>query len=492
MKNKTKSLLGLSSIALVISGMVACSSQPTAEKTCTSLIPESATVYTTAKGDSSLRLTQVATLQPSEYKQPLETETFIYIDPTHTFQTMIGIGGAITDAVAENFSTLSPEKQQEFLEKYYDKEKGIGYSMIRTHINSCDFGYDMYTYIADYDSTLATFDMSRDTVKRLPLVKKAMETAGGTLPLYLSTWSAPAWMKDNNSRIHGGKIKPQYLQLWADYVCKYIGAVEAYGIPVWGLTVQNEPMASQTWESCIYTAEEERDYVKNNLGPTLHKNGYADKKLFIWDHNRDLIFHRASTILNDPEAAKYVTGVAYHWYETWTGAPMNFDALKMTKATFPDKELMFSECCIEGFTWDKAKDWASGEKYGYSIMNDLNSGTAAWNDWNILLNHYGGPTWVKNFCVSPVHVTEEGELFYTNIYYYIGHFSKFIRPGAKRLASYSSRAYLLSTSFVNPDGSVAVVVMNQGDNQIDFNMIMSGKQFACSSLPHSISTYILK
>ena len=142
--------------------------------------------------------------------------------------------------------------------------------------------------------------------------------------MFVSPWSPPAWMKTNNSVLHGGKLKKEFDQSWANFYIKFINAYEKQGIPIWGLTVQNEPMATQTWESCLYTAEDERDFVKNYLGPTLQKAGMSGKKLIVWDHNRDLMYQRASTILEDPAAAKYVWGVGYHWYETWTGAGMNF------------------------------------------------------------------------------------------------------------------------------------------------------------------------
>ena len=132
-------------------------------------------------------------------------------------------------------------------------------------------------------------------------------------------------MKDNNDRLHGGHLLDQYKQAWANHYIKFMDAYAGEGIPIWGLSVQNEPMAVQIWESCVYTDTEERDFVKNYLGPTLEKAGLADKKLIVWDHNRDLIYQRASTMLNDPEAAQYVWGVGFHWYETWTGGGMQFD-----------------------------------------------------------------------------------------------------------------------------------------------------------------------
>ena len=191
------------------------------------------------------------------------------------FQTLVGIGGALTDAVAEVFAKLPQDRQRELLRAYYDPEQGIGYTLARTSIHSCDFSSESYTYVADGDRELKTFSVAHDRKFRIPLIKEAMAAAGGKLTLFASPWSPPAWMKDNNDMLHGGHLKPEFSQTWADYYVRFIRAYEAEGIPVWGMTIQNEPMAKQTWESCIFTASEERDFLKNHLGPTLAKAGWA-------------------------------------------------------------------------------------------------------------------------------------------------------------------------------------------------------------------------
>ena len=451
-----------------------------------------ATVYTTAK-DTALRISESGKLSFTDAQQPLETQPCVFVDATKEFQTFIGIGGAFTDAAAETFAKLSEATQQAFLTAYYDPQKGIGYTFGRTPINSSDFSSDSYTYIADNDTTLSTFSLQHDMKYRIPLIKQAIEKAGGSLPVFVSPWSPPAWMKDNNDMLHGGHLLPQYRQLWADYFVKFIKEYEKQGIPVWGLTPQNEPMAKQTWESCMYTTAEERDFVKYFLGPTLQKAGMADKKLIVWDHNRDLIYERASGILNDPDAAKYVWGIGFHWYETWANDGMLFDNVRRVHESFPDKQLVFTEGCGEKFVKDSLNDWRLGEKYGYSMINDFNNGTVAWTDWNILLDENGGPNHVGNFCFAPVHAdTQSGKLFYTNSYYYIGQFSKFVRPGAKRIVSSSNRDSLLTTAFLNADGKIAVIVMNQTDKKIDYLLFLEGKQAPVTSLPHSISTMVIQ
>jgi glucosylceramidase len=159
-------------------------------------------------------------------------------------------------------------------------------------------------------------------------------------------------------------------------------------------------MAVQKWESCNYSAEEERDFIKNYLGPTLQSAGMSDKKIIAWDHNRDLIYQRASVILSDPAAAKYVWGIGFHWYESWTGGGKIYDNVKRVNESYPGKQLIFTEGCAESFKASTIDDWQWGEAYGRSMINDFNDGTCAWTDWNILLDEKGRTKscWQFLFC----------------------------------------------------------------------------------------------
>ncbi len=449
-------------------------------------------VYTTAE-NSKLRISQTETLQFVAFGQPKETQPCVFIDPTKTFQTFVGIGGALTDASAETYAKLPKDKQQEIMQQYYDVNKGIGYTLARTNIHSCDFSSGSYTYVNDNDASLKSFSVAHDKEFRIPFIKQAIAAAGGKLTMFVSPWSPPAWMKDNKDMLHGGKLLPAFYQSWANYYIKFIKAYEAEGIPIWGLTVQNEPMATQTWESCIFTGEEERDFIKKYLGPTLQKAGMANRRLIAWDHNRDLMYQRASTVLDDPEAAKYVWGIGYHWYESWTGGGNIYENEKRVAESYPKKNLIFTEGCAESFDPGKINDWKWGEKYGISLINDFNNGTVAWTDWNVLLDETGGPNHVGNFCFAPVHAdTKTGQLTYLSSFYYIGHFSKFIRPGAKRIISSASRGQLLTTAFLNTDGKIAVVVMNQSGDTIPYRLWMAGQAAEITSLPHSIQTLVVE
>jgi glucosylceramidase len=448
------------------------------------------TVYTTA-ANTNHRLAVTDKVIFKHMGQPLETQICVFVDPANRFQTVVGLGGALTDASAETFAKLPAAKQRLILNAYFTVNNGIGYTLARTNIHSCDFSSESYTYVNEDDKELHSFSVSHDKQFRIPFIKQALATAGGKLNVFGSPWSPPAFMKDNNDMLHGGKLKPGFYQSWANYYTKFIKAYQQEGIPIWGITIQNEPMATQKWESCIYSAEAERDFLKNYLGPTMNREGLGDKKIIAWDHNRDLIYQRASTILTDPKAARYVWGIGFHWYEPWSGGEPMFDNVRLVYESFPGKNLIFTEGCSDSFNAQRLNDWKLGEQYGRSMINDFNSGAVGWTDWNILLDEMGGPNHVKNFCFAPVHAdTKTGELIYTNSYYYIGHFSKFVRPGARRIASSPSRSQLLSAAFLNRDGKLSVVVMNQSDKQIDYYLWLDGQAAGVSSFPHSIQTLV--
>ena len=364
--------------------------QPAVEEKVFSTTGKKVIVYTTADS-SNYRLSATDTVSFKKMGQPLETQICVFVDPGKQYQSFFGIGAALTDAAAETYAKLPKDKQAEILSAYFDKDKGIGYTIARTNINSCDFSSGTYTYVSDSDKTLKSFDIAHDRQFKIPFIKAAMAAAGGKLNLFASPWSPPSWMKDNNDMLHGGKLKPDFYNSWAMYYTKFIKEYEKDGMPIWGISIQNEPMATQKWESCIYTAEEERDFLKNNLGPTMEKEGLKDKKIIVWDHNRDLMYQRAQTYFDDPEASKYAWGIGFHWYEDWSGGQPMYENVKRVHEAYPDKNILFTEGCGEKFTPSRLNDWSLGERYGRSMINDFNNGMAGFTDWNILLDETGGP-----------------------------------------------------------------------------------------------------
>ncbi|RSK25616.1 glucosylceramidase [Bacillus sp. HMF5848] len=418
-------------------------------------------------------------------KKEQATENHLSVDTNTTYQTIMGFGGAFTEAAAYTLSHLPADERLKVIDSYFNKETGLGYSLGRTHIHSCDFALENYTYVEDHDAELNTFSIDREHKWVLPFIKDAMSIRGEDITILSSPWSPPAWMKTNNEMNNGGELKKEYRDVWALYYAKYIKAMQAEGIDIWGITVQNEPAATQVWDSCRYTAEQERDFVKNHLGPTLEKEGLGDIKIIIWDHNRDIAYDRAKVVLSDPEAAKYVWGTGLHWYMS-----EDFANLSKIHNEFPDKHLIFTEGCIEGGV--KLGAWHTGERYARNIMGDLNNWLEGWIDWNMVLNEQGGPNHVGNYCDAPVIVdTQTGEVHYNSSYYYIGHFSKFIKPGAVRVKHELNNENIQSVAFRNADQSIVVVLLNEQDDLQKISVTNNGTVSEVELPAHSITTIVI-
>jgi len=449
-------------------------------------------VHTTAQG-AKQRFAAQALPAPVAATQPFENETAVFVTTAKRHQTVFGFGGAITDAVAEVYARLTPAAQQQFLTAYFDPRQGLGYNVVRTTIHSSDFSSGSYTYIKDGDRSLNSFSVEHDQQYRIPLLRGALASAkshGTDLKLFVSPWSAPGWMKSNASMLGGGTLLPGDRDLWARYMVKFVQTYEKLGLPIWGLSVQNEPMAKQRWESMIFTAKDETDFVAENLGPALKQAKLGDKKLVVWDHNRDLLPQRAAHILSDKRARPYIWGIGFHWYETWAGGdPMHRNVAAVHEA-YPDINLLMTEATVEKFDPAKMQLWANGERYGSQIIGDLNAGAVGWIDWNMLLDSRGGPNHVGNFCFAPLHASDDGQLIFTPSYAYLGHFSRYIRPGAQRISASASRSTLETVAFRNSDGSVAIVVMNKTDAAQRYRLFVDQKEVAVDIPAHAIQTVL--
>ena len=411
----------------------------------------------------------------------------IVVRPQVGYQEILGFGGAITEAMATTLLALPARAQEELLAAYFDPRTGHGYTLARTHINSCDFAKGNYAHAAvEGDVDLAHFGIERDRQALLPVIQGASRVAGAPLQLLASPWSPPAWMKSNAKMNGGGKLREEFRAAWAACYCRFVEEYERAGVRVWGLTVQNEPAATQPWDSCVYTGAEERDFVRDHLGPALKRAHLERLKLLVWDHNRDLMFERAQTVLDDPDAAAYVWGVAFHWY----GADCFANVGKVHDA-WPDKHLLFTEGCQEG--GPHAGSWLPGERYARSMIQDLNHWADGWIDWNLLLEKSGGPNHVGNLCAAPILAdVATGELQYQSAYYYLGHFSRFIKPGARRVLAASGHDHLETTAAWNPDGSMAVVVLNRTEQPIAYTLKCGGRGATLTIPPRAIQTLTFK
>jgi len=426
-----------------------------------------------------------------------KTANQIIIHPEETFQEILGFGGSFTEASGYVLNQISKENRVKILEAYFSKE-GAHYSLTRTHINSCDFSLGQYAYSDDpNDLQLEKFSIEPDRDDIIPMILDAKAISPDGFKIISSPWTAPPYMKDNNDWV-GGKLLPEYYDTWALYYAKYIQAYREEGIDIWGITVVNEPLGNDNnWESMHFTAQEMTDFVKNHLGPKMEAEGLDDVKILGYDQNRDHLKAWVDVMYADDASAKYFDGTAIHWYaSTFEVFP---EALQYAHQKAPDDYLIQTEACIDAqvpvwqddsWYWKKeATDWgwtwASEEnkhlhpkyvpvyRYAGDIIGCLNNWVNGWIDWNMVLDTQGGPNWAENWCIAPVIVdTEKNEVYLTPLYYVMAHFSKFIRPGAKRIGWQSTDKELLITAAQNPDGSIAVVVLNQAQEVKYFNLEM--------------------
>lgn len=454
-------------------------------------------IQTTVEKNILLKEQPALSFRKDEPGNDGQEENILNIYPQVQYQKVFGFGGAFTEATTLNFQALTAPQKKEVLEKYFDKEKGIGYNFCRSTINSCDFSADFYSYddVAD-DFELKHFDISHDRETIIPMIKQAQETAGD-LKIFSSPWSPPAWMKTNGSMSKGGCLRKDCQDVWARYTAKFLQEYEKEGIHIWGVTVQNEAKAVQGWESCTYEAADERDYVTGYLKPALEQSGLGDRKVMFWDHNKERVADRSMETLCSQRARDAFDGIAVHWY-----SGDHFTALDVTHDLFPEKFIIASEQCTNA----SEIPWESGEKYAHDIMGDLNHWVSAWIDWNMLLDEDGHPDhWMdeqretgwdaKEIWIgeSPIVLDKRtGELVYASSYYYTGHFSKYIQRGARRIGYSIYTDQLEACAFLNPNGEIAVVLLNRSDTAQPVILRFHEELADITAEAHSIYTFVFE
>ncbi len=409
----------------------------------------------------------------------------INLYPELTYQTFLGFGGAITEAAGYAFSKLNKENQEKVLDLYFSPE-GNNYHMVRSHMDSCDFSLGVYSAMTDpKDEEMKSFSLERDEQYILPFLQAAQQKRGEPLDIMLSPWSPPAFMKTNEEKCHGGKLKAEYHKFWSEYICRYIKEYKKRGFVVNRITIQNEPDAIQTWDSCTYNPREEKEFLRDYLYPALMKNDLSEVKINIWDHNKERLYERARAII-DSETDKMIDGVAFHWY-----SGDHFEAIQITHEVFPDKELIFTEGCVE-YSRFSADQLYNAQMYAHDILGNLNAGMTGFMDWNILLDEKGGPNHVGNYCDAPIMVnTMDGTFDVKLSFDYIGHFSKYIKHGARRIACTKYCQDLEVTAFRNMDESIVMVVLNRTEKELPINLRHKGELLQFDVLKQSIVTVLL-
>lgn len=439
----------------------------------------------------------------------------IEIDRATMGQRTEGFGGAFTEASAVVFSKLGPEWKKKVVEDYWGPT-GIGYTLGRIHINSCDFSTSSYSFDeVDGDFGLTYFDDSaaHDKQALIPFVSSAqdaLKSQGKKLKLLASPWSPPAWMKTNRKMetTLDPCLREGAQSTWANYISRWISAYKNHGVDIWGITVQNEPENNATWEACRLSANEEGTFLASYLGPIVAAH-HREVLIFVFDHNKDNLYKWAKGIYSNPAAATYTAGVAFHWY-----GGDHFGDVQRVHDEFPQALLLPTEATYEKWRWHnrttvESGDWSMGQGYAHDIIGDLNAGSVGWIDWNLLLDHTGGPNHFGNSCDAAMMTDSNyAKVFHHPQYHFIGHFSRYILPGSRHLKTTTHnngakiqnlRSYgtcdandgLQATSFLRQDGKVAVVVLNCGDAFIDFK-IADGELATLGEIPpRSIQTYLL-
>lgn len=385
----------------------------------------------------------------------------INIYPEEEFQTIEGFGGAITDAAGFVYTQMYEQQKKELMETYFSPER-MNYELVRVHMDSCDFSTEMYEAMTDEkDRNLESFSFARTEKYIIPMLCDAQRTAGKQLKLMLSPWSPPAFMKTNGDRKHGGSLKAEYRDFWADYICRYIEEFEKRGFCVQRISLQNEAKAVQTWDSCTYSAEEEKEFLENHMSPALIRHKLEHVEIFIWDHNKERIYERVSRTI-DEKNRNMVSGVAFHWY-----SGDHFEALDLIQRKYPGLKMIVSESCIEFRVRGNESIAEQANELSHEVLGDLNHGATAFYDWNILLDETGGPNHAGNLCNAPfLYDREKKELVPQLIQKYFAHFTRFIKPGAVRIGVTRYTDKLEATAFKNLDGKIVMVLLNCGKSDV--------------------------
>ena len=407
----------------------------------------------------------------------------INLYPQITYQTFEGFGGAFTDSAAYVYSLMDESQKAELIDSYFSADR-MNYTLGRIHLDSCDFSLAPYEAMSDpQDLQMRSFSLERTEEYIVPFIRDAEQRSGRKIELMISPWSPPAFMKTNADRNQGGKLKSGYRKFWAAYICRYIAQLRKMGLHVCRMSVQNEPNAVQTWDSCIYTAQEEKEFLRDDLYPALQEAGLDDLELFIWDHNKERAYERACEVI-DKDTDPMIAGIAFHWY-----SGDHFETLDLIRRRFPGKKLILSEACIEYSKFNKDDDLSNAQKYAHDMIGNMNAGMNAFYDWNLILNEEGGPNHVGNFCDAPyLYDARRHELTEHNTLSYIRHFSKYICPGAVRIAFSRYTTDLEVPAFQNPDGSLAVIILNRTDEPHRFVIRMNGMAASLSIEAKAIMT----
>ena len=466
--------------------------------------------------------------------------------PDYEEQEIEGFGGAMTETSAYLLMQMKPERRREALDQLFGGN-GLNLNLIRVSIDSCDYSLTQYQAVADplADPELATFSIDRDRKYVIPALREAMAAAaraGHEIRVLMSPWSPPwQWktppaerknddavygalpgqakaVSKTSQRCNGGSLKPEFYGAWARYMVRYVSAYLDEGIPVTMLSLQNETVAATEWDSCVWTAEDAKRFLKEYLYPEMERRGLAGKiGIWIWDHNKERMIEHVDRVLAQ-DVLHMVEGIAFHWY-----SGDHFEAVDLIRRRFPQKKLMLSECCAlhppgkkhqsflpeEIFHTPERINEEDAEAYAHDIIGNLNGGMNRWIDWNLVVDEEGRPRHVDSGFTSGLiaeyadedavhtenhflHPRRVGGFHTLLMYDYIRHFSGFIEAGAKRIGFSRYADHLDVTAAKNPDGSLICVLLNRTEKDSGCFLRVRGTITKVFLPRHSISTVVME
>ena len=408
----------------------------------------------------------------------------IKVSSAQKYQTIDGFGASLTDSSAWLLYTqLTPDQRNEIVHALFDPKRGIGVSFLRQPMGASDLALNDYSYddvpAGQSDPDLKHFSAERDNAYILPLLREAI-AINPEMKVIASPWSPPGWMKTTDAMIGGSLKESAYAQL-AQYFVKFIQAYEAAGVPIYGITMQNEPLyMPDNYPGMNFSAVAEQKFVRDNLGPALAKAN-LHPKVMLYDHNWDKPEY-PNAILSDPAATKYVDGVAWHCY----GGDVSAQSAVHDK--FPSKDVWETEC--SGGTWQKGDVLAEGARLLIEATRNWAKSVVL---WNMALDQNNGPhTGGCDTCrgVVTVDTSKTARVTKNADFYVLGHAGKFVRPGAVRIDSKSyGTTSIEDVAFQNIDGSIVLVVLNNAASPQTFTVSDARASFTYTLPAGSLATF---
>ncbi|XP_034825614.1 lysosomal acid glucosylceramidase-like [Maniola hyperantus] len=418
--------------------------------------------------------------------------------PNVQFQTIEGFGGSVTDAAGVNWRKLSFRTQTYFINSYFARD-GLEYNLIRVPIGGADFSTHPYTY-NEYpwnDAALSNFSLTiEDYYYKLPLIKRAQAVATTDIKITASTWSPPIWMKTNKAITGFAQVKPEYYQSYADYHIRFMEEYEKANVKIWSLTTTNEPINGIVpfvdFNSVGWFPWDLGRWVANNLGPTLRSSRFNDTLIFAVDDQRYLLdIYLQGMIRAAPKSLDYIDGIAIHYYGNFIPASI----LSNIQERYPGKLLLSTEACEGPMPWDimrvKVGSWERAARYTRHILDDINNFVIGWIDWNLCLDDKGGPNWAHNYVDAPILVYgDKDEFIKQPMFYAMGHFSKFMPRGSKRIQVLRrSLGHVENLAVLTPEGNIVVLLHNANVHAMNVRLSVSLQNHIDLTVePESITT----